>query len=104
MLIAFALAFCSCLLLCCSMNRHAQQIWPHYKFTSIQISLLRIAGWLLVIITCVYCTNILGVSTGLVALCGIFSVAIALLALLLNYAARWIPVLGIVFIAVGFVY
>jgi hypothetical protein len=104
MLIAFALAFCSCFLLCSSMNRHTQQIWPTYKISPARIMLLRVIGWLLVLTTTIYCTRMVGISTGLVVLCGIFSLAIALLALLLNYAARWIPAIGIFFIAAGFIY
>ncbi|HTF94562.1 MAG TPA: DUF3325 domain-containing protein [Cellvibrio sp.] len=96
MLTAFSLAYCACLLLCSCMNRHSQQLWPNLKINPVLNKSLRVLGWLLVLTTAVYCITTNGVGTGLVILCAVFSLAIVSLAILLDYAARWVPATAIV--------
>lgn len=96
MLTAFSLAYCACFILCSCMNRHSQQLWPHLKIKPALTKSLRVLGWLLVLTTAVYCITTNGVGTGLAIFCAVFSLAIVALALLLDYAARWIPATAIV--------
>ena len=97
----FALAYCTCVLLCIAMNRHGAQIFPNTKLPAKSARLFSISGWLLLVITATMCIKEQGAGTGLAALAGIFSAAIFVLALLLNYAARWIPAVGGAILAAG---
>ncbi len=101
MLINFALAYCTCVLLSTAINRHGAQIFPERKLPPKLTKALANSGWLLLLITAVLCMKQQGIGTGLAVLAGIFSAAIFVLALLFNYAARWIPAVGVLFIAAG---
>lgn len=88
MLLAFALAYITCIALCLAMNRHFQQLLPNQKISPKAAMLLRNSGWILLLLTIIYCTKLVGVAVGLVLVLGLFSAAACLLALLLNYAPR----------------
>ena len=104
MLMNFALAYCTCVLLCVAMNSHGAQIFPARKLPPGLLKILASGGWLLLLLTAILCMKQQGVGTGLAALAGIFTAAIFVLALLLNYAARWIPSVGLVILATGFIF
>jgi hypothetical protein len=70
------------------MNRHFQQIWPKQILSPRAAILLRNAGWLLLLLTFIYCVKLEGIAVGLVLLTGLFTTAACLLALLLHYAPR----------------
>jgi hypothetical protein len=97
MLIAFALAYASCMALSLAMTRHFQQVWPKQKLSPRSVTLLRNCGWLLLILTLVYSAKLEGIAVGLVLVLGLFSAAAFLLSLLLHYAPR--VALGLVFAA-----
>lgn len=101
MLMNFALAYCTCVLFSIAMNRHGAQIFPERKLPPTGTKILASSGWLLLVITAALCMKQQGVGTGLAVLVGIFSAAIFVLALLLNYAARWVPATTVLFIAAG---
>lgn len=103
MLINLALAYFACAFLCVAMKRHSEQIFPRKKFSSTALRLLAITGWLLMLVVVILCTTQLGISTGLVLFAGLLSAAVFTLALLLNYAARWIPAVGLVLVMVGLI-
>lgn len=88
MLIAFALAYATCLALSLAMNRHFQQLWPMQKLSPHVAIILRNGGWLLLALTFFYCVKLEGIATGLVMVLGLFSAAACLLSLLLHYAPR----------------
>lgn len=88
MLIAFALAYTTCLALSLAMNRHFQQLWPMQKLSPRVAMLVRNGGWLLLALTLIYCVKQEGIATGLVLGLGLFSAAACLLSLLLHYAPR----------------
>ncbi|PUA30504.1 MAG: hypothetical protein B0W54_08465 [Cellvibrio sp. 79] len=104
MLMSFALAYCTCVLLCIAMNRHGAQIFPARKLPPKLPKIIASGGWLLLLITAALCIKQQGVGTGLAVLAGIFTAAIFVLALLLNYAARWIPAVGAVMLATGIIF
>jgi hypothetical protein len=103
MLINFALAYLACVFLCIAMKRHSEQIFPRKKMSPTALRLLTTAGWLLMLVVVILCTTQLGISTGLVLFAGLLSAVVFMLALLLNYAARWIPAVGLVLVAVGLI-
>lgn len=88
MLLAFGLTYLSCLALSISMKRHFQQLFPSHSLSSQKIFILRGLGWLLLISSGIACTQSYGIATGLVLLCGLFSAAAFLIALLLHYSPR----------------
>ena len=88
MLIAFALAYTTCISLSLAMNRHFHQIWPTQTLSPGAAILLRNAGWLLLLLTLVYCAKLEGIAVGLVLMLGLFSAAACMLSLLLHYAPR----------------
>lgn len=88
MLLAFSLAYATCIVLCLAMNRHFQQLLPKQKLSPRAAMWLRNGGWLFLLLTIIYCTKLVGVAVGLVLVLGLFSAAACLLALLLNYAPR----------------
>lgn len=88
MLIALALTYITCITLSLAMNRHFQQVWPTRTLSPRTASLLRNAGWLLLLITLVYCAKLEGIAVGLVLMLGLFSAAACILSLLLCYAPR----------------
>lgn len=88
MLLAFALAYTTCLSLSLAMNRHFQQMWPSKTLSSRNMFLLRSGGWLLLTVTVVYCANVAGIAVGLVMTTGLFSAGACAVALLLQYAPR----------------
>jgi flagellar biosynthesis protein FliQ len=88
MLFAFALAYTTCILLSLAMNRHFQQVWPKQTLSPRITTLLRNGGWLLLILTLVYCAKLEGIAVGLVLALGLFSAAACILSLLLHYAPR----------------
>ena len=88
MLLAFSLAYATCLVLCLAMSRHFQQLLPNQKLSSRAAILLRNGGWLLLLLTTIYCAKLVGIAVGLVLVLGLFSAAACLLALLLNYSPR----------------
>jgi hypothetical protein len=88
MLIAFALVYITCISLSLAMNRHFQQVWPTKMLSPRNQFLLRNVGWLLLIVTVVYCAKLAGIAVGLVLTLGLFSAAACALALLLHYAPR----------------
>lgn len=104
MLMNFALAYCTCVLLCVAMNRHGAQIFPAHKLPPKLPKILASCGWLLLLLTAALCMKQQGIGTGLAALAGIFTAATFVLALLLNYAARWIPAVGAVMLATGLIF
>lgn len=88
MLIAFALAYTTCISLSLAMNRHFQQVWPAQTLSVRIATLFRNGGWLLMILTLAYCAKLTGVAVGLVLAFGLFSAAACVLALLLHYAPK----------------
>ena len=103
MLLAFALAYITCLSLSLAMNRHFQQVLPAQILSARLSAALRNGGWLLLLLTIFYCAKLSGIAVGLVLAVGLFSAAACLLALLLNYApksvlplAASIPVLSLI--------
>lgn len=88
MLIGFAFAYATCMALSLAMTRHFQQVWPKQKLSPQQATGLRNSGWLLLVLTLVYCATLEGIAVGLVLGLGLFSAAACLLALLLHYAPR----------------
>lgn len=88
MLIAFALAYTTCMALSLAMTRHFQQVWPRQKLSPRLATFLRNGGWILLVLTLVYCAKLEGIAVGLVLLLGLFSAAAFLLSLLLHYAPR----------------
>lgn len=88
MLIALALAYTTCITLSLAMNRHFQQVWPTRTLSPRTAILLRNAGWLLLLLTLVYCAKLEGIAVGLVLMLGLFSAAACMLSLLLHYAPR----------------
>lgn len=103
MLMAFALAYTTCLLLSLAMNRHFQQVWPAKTLTTHNRFLLRNGGWLLLIITIIYCAKLTGITVGLVLTTGLFSAAACALALLLHYAPKLVLPLAITIQLLSFV-
>src|SRR5688572_32982017 len=81
MLIAFALAYATCMALSLAMTRHFQQVWPRQKLSPRLATLLRNGGWMLLVLTLVYCAKLEGIAVGLVLLLGLFSAAAFLLSL-----------------------
>lgn len=104
MLMNFALAYCTCVLLCVAMNRHGTQIFPMHKLPPKLPDILASCGWLLLLTTAILCMKQQGIGTGLAVLAGVFTAAIFVLALLLNYAARCIPAAGAVILATGLIF
>lgn len=88
MLIGFALAYATCMALSLALNRHFHQVWPQQKLSPPLAIGLRNTGWLLMVLTFIYCVKFQGIATGLVLVSGLFSAAACLLALLLHYAPR----------------
>ncbi|HSC68245.1 MAG TPA: DUF3325 domain-containing protein [Cellvibrio sp.] len=88
MLLAFALAYITCLSLSLAMNRHFQQVLPARVLSARLSAFLRNSGWLLLLLTVIYCAKLSGVAVGLVLAVGLFSAAACLLSLLLNYAPK----------------
>lgn len=88
MLIAFALAYTTCISLSLAINRHFQQVWPAQTLSVRIATLLRNGGWLLMILTLAYCAKLTGIAVGLVLALGLFSAAACVLALLLHYAPK----------------
>ena len=103
MLIAFALAYATCLSLSLAMNRHFQQVWPTRTLSSRNQFLLRNGGWLLLMATVVYCAKLAGIAVGLVLTVGLFSAAACALALLLHYTPRLALALAITLPAFNFI-
>jgi hypothetical protein len=103
MLLAFALAYTTCLSLSLAMNRHFQQMWPSKTFSSRNQFLLRNGGWLLLIATVVYCAKVAGIAVGLVMTIGLFSAAACAVALLLQCAPRLALVLVATLPALSFI-
>lgn len=100
MLAAYALAYCSFLILSMAMSKHFQQIFPQKKMPQPYITLVRAIGWALLAITLFYCSHLYGWATGIVAALGLMSAAAFVLALILNYAPRFAPgMAGIVILA-----
>lgn len=91
MLAAYALAYCSFLILSLAMSKHFQQVFPKKKIAQSQLNIVRAAGWGLLIATLLYCSHLYGWATGLVAALGLMSAAAFVLALILNYAPRLAP-------------
>jgi hypothetical protein len=75
MLIALALAYTTCIALSLAMNRHFQQVWPTRTRSPRTAILLRNAGWLLLLITLVYCAKLEGVAVGLVLMLGLYALS-----------------------------
>ena len=94
MLIAFALAYATCMALSLAMTRHFKQVWPRQKLSPHLATLLRNGGWVLLVLTLIYCAKLEGIAAGLVLALGLFSAAACLLSLLLHYSPR---------IALGFI-
>lgn len=90
MLIAFALAYITCITLSLAMDRHFQQVWPTQTLSSRIATVLRNGGWLLLVLTLIYCAKLTGIAVGLVLALGLFSAAACVLALLLQYAPRFV--------------
>jgi len=103
MLFAFALAYITCISLSLAMNRHFQQVWPQQKLSPRMATLLRNSGWLLLILTLVYCAKLTGVAVGLVLALGLFSAAVCVLTLLLHYAPRLALALTVTIPALSFI-
>jgi len=103
MLIAFALAYTTCIALSLAMNRHFQQLWPTKKLSPRNTLLLRNSGWLLLILTIFYCVKLMGIAVGLVLVLGLFSTAAFLLALLLHYLPRAVLPLAVVVPLLSFI-
>ena len=97
MLIAIALAYATCMALSLAINRHFQNVWPGKKLSTGGAILLRNSGWLLLILTLVYCANLEGAAVGLILALGLFGAIACLVALLLHYAPR--TALGLVIAA-----
>ena len=95
MIFAFALAYITCIALSLAMNRHFQQVWPARVLSARVASFLRNGGWLLVLLTLVYCAKLSGFAVGLVLAFGLFSAAACLLSLLLNYQPKLVLPLAI---------
>ncbi len=100
----FALAFCTCALLCIAMNRHGAQVFPKTKLPAKLPRILSTFGWILLLATTILCIKQQGAGTGLAVLAGLFTAAIFVVALLLNYAARWIPTIGVLLLAIGIIF
>jgi hypothetical protein len=96
MLAAYALAYCSFLILSMAMSKHFQQIFPKKKMTQPYVNTVRIVGWALLIATLFYCSHLYGWATGLVAALGLMSAAAFVLALILNYAPRFAPGMAVI--------
>lgn len=103
MLFAFALAYATCISLSLAMNRHFQQVWPKQNLSPRMAILLRNGGWLLLIVTLVYCAKLTGVAVGLVLVLGLFSAAACVLSLLLHYAPRLVLPLAVTISILSFV-
>lgn len=103
MLIAFALAYITCISLSLAMNRHFQQVWPAQTLSSRIATVLRNGGWLLLILTLVYCAKLTGIAVGLVLALGLFSAAACVLALLLQYAPKFVLPLAATIPALSFI-
>lgn len=91
MLAAYALAYCSFLVLSMAMSKHFHQVFPGKKMPQPYVNLVRAVGWLLLVATLFFCSHLYGWATGLVAALGLMSVAAFVLALTLNYAPRLAP-------------
>lgn len=105
MLLALGLTYLSCLALSISIKRHFQQLFPFHSLSPQKIFILRGLGWSLLISSGIVCAQSYGIATGLVLLCGLFSAAAFLTALLLHYSPRMTialaliqPLLGLVWI------
>lgn len=103
MLTAFALAYITCITLSLAMNRHFQQILPNHTLSPRIKMLLRNGGWLLLIITLLYCAKITGVAVGLVLLLGLFSACACMLAVLLHYLPRAVLPLAVMMTLLSFI-
>lgn len=88
MLIAFALAYATCLSLSLAMNRHFHQVWPKKTLSQRTAISLRNTGWLLLLLTLTCCAKLQGIAVGLVLMMGLFSATACVLSLLLQYAPR----------------
>jgi hypothetical protein len=111
MLLALGLTYLSCLAFSLSIKRHFQQLFPSKKISSRQlfskelsaqkIFILRILGWLLLILSSIVCAQLYGIATGLVLLCGLFSAAAFVIALLLHYSPQMTIALALIQLLLG---
>jgi hypothetical protein len=80
--------------LCLAMPKHHAQVWQHEGSPG-RRTLLRAAGWLALWLAAAICVVADGVGVGLVLWCALLTVAGSVVAWLLPYRPRWIPVLGV---------
>lgn len=99
MLITYTLAYCSFLSFSMAMTKHFQQIFPQKKLLPFHSNLVRLTGWILLVVAMLYCNNQYGASTGTVILLGLLSNAVILLALLLNYRPKLALAIALALIA-----
>jgi hypothetical protein len=100
MLITYTLAYCSFLSFSMAMNKHVQQMFPHKKWLPLPVTLVRSVGWILFAVALLYCSTQYGAATAMVILLGLSSVAVMLLALLLNYRPTLVLPIALLLIAV----
>lgn len=106
-LMPFMLLFAGCIALALSMGRHRRQLLPTRSLSSLQQSGLRLAGWLLLLLSLLLCVAMQGIGVGLSYWFGVLSAVAISASLMLVYAPRavlWLASICCVVGLLGIVY
>lgn len=98
MLISFELLYLSCLAFSLSLNRHFEQLFPKQKLSPASVKALRLFAWAMLVSGAVYLSYSQGIATGLVLLCGLFSLASLTIAFIQHYFPRILIGLAFIFL------
>jgi len=94
MLLALGLTYLSCLAFAISLKRHFHQLFSSHRLFRKHTFIFKSLGWILLALSINASVQLYGFATGLVVLCGLFSAAAFLIALLLPYSPRTIIGIG----------
>lgn len=86
--LGFALPYAGFAALCLAMERHHEQVFGHRRIPRRRRHVLRMVGWMLLIVSPIPCITVLGWGIGSVLWCGLLTAAVLPLTLLLAYAPQ----------------